>query len=404
MADSKLRLQIVTALDDAGLKATKQQIDSMEKSLTKLNNSSGGTGLSRLEKQLGSIQGPLGKLAPIFEGIGGAVAKFGVMSTAVIGAFKTGWDIGAWLWEKAIQPITGLGNKMNELKKQNQKAAKSADKLATSLESAAEASSYAFESSKQKLQDEITAIDQASKAWQNAARQKIAYMTAGQDAESQLLEWQRFQDVSTMQMYGDEEGAQQVEKIYDILKAQLDVKQKLMKFDAETLVVEKSINDQWEKREKIGEKQIAAYDNMRRKEKELAEWESDATWEKMAASNGGVQKYNRGLRIRQRAYDKAKQEYERVNNEYNNFTVDNGELETRALQRQVMASQGQLDVGKAAFAYDQSIASSGNVVGLEFTKEFAAELNASQKESADAIERAVEAGIVEGMEKIFQMK
>ena len=79
---------------------------------------------------------------------------------------------------------------------------------------------------------------------------------------------------------------------------------------------------------------------MRRKEKELAEWESDATWEKMAASNGGVQKYNRGLRIRQRAYDKAKQEYERVNNEYNNFTVDNGELETRALQRQVMASQG----------------------------------------------------------------
>ena len=279
MADSKLRLQIVTALDDAGLKATKQQIDSMEKSLTKLNNSSGGTGLSGLEKQLGSIKGPLGKLAPMFEGLGGAVAKFGVMSTAVIGAFKTGWDI-----------------------------AKSADKLATSLESAAEASSYAFESSKQKLQDEITAIDQASKAWQNAARQKIAYMTAGQDAESQLLEWQRFQDVSTMQMYGDEEGAQQVEKIYDILKAQLDVKQKLMKFDAETLVVEKSINDQWEKREKIGEKQIAAYDNMRRKEKELAEWESDATWEKMAASNGGVQKYNRGLRIRQRAYDKAKQE------------------------------------------------------------------------------------------------
>ena len=35
MADSKLRLQIVTALDNAGIKATKEQIDSLEKSIGK---------------------------------------------------------------------------------------------------------------------------------------------------------------------------------------------------------------------------------------------------------------------------------------------------------------------------------------------------------------------------------
>ena len=156
-------------------------------------------------------------------------------------------------------------------------------------------------------------------------------MTAGQDAESQLLEWQRFQDVSTMQMYGDEEGAQQVEKIYDILKAQLEVKQKLARFDAETLVVEKGINDQWEKKEKLSEKQMAAWDNMRKKEKELADWDSDATWQRIAASKGGVQKYDRGRKARQRAYEKAKREYERTEDEYNNFVVDEGELDTRAL-------------------------------------------------------------------------
>jgi hypothetical protein len=44
MADSKLRLQIVTALDAAGIKATQQQIDGLEKSLKRLNNSGGGGG------------------------------------------------------------------------------------------------------------------------------------------------------------------------------------------------------------------------------------------------------------------------------------------------------------------------------------------------------------------------
>lgn len=39
MADSKLRLQIITALDAVGLKATKAQIDGVEKSIRNVGKS-----------------------------------------------------------------------------------------------------------------------------------------------------------------------------------------------------------------------------------------------------------------------------------------------------------------------------------------------------------------------------
>ena len=37
MADAKLRLQIITALDNAGIKATKEQVSSLEKQLKSVN-------------------------------------------------------------------------------------------------------------------------------------------------------------------------------------------------------------------------------------------------------------------------------------------------------------------------------------------------------------------------------
>ena len=43
MADSKLRLQIVTALDNAGIKATKEQIENLHKELRKVNSSTAGS-------------------------------------------------------------------------------------------------------------------------------------------------------------------------------------------------------------------------------------------------------------------------------------------------------------------------------------------------------------------------
>lgn len=49
--------------------------------------------------------------------------------------------------------------------------------------------------SKDSITREIQAIDAESNAWQRATRSKIAYMTAGQDAETQMLERHRFEDM-----------------------------------------------------------------------------------------------------------------------------------------------------------------------------------------------------------------
>ena len=103
MADSKLRLQIVTALDNAGIKATKDQIESLNSTLSKTGD---GNKLGEIERTIGKMEGPLGKLQELFENCNGTIAKFGVKSLAVLAAFKAGWDIGEWINEKIINQNT----------------------------------------------------------------------------------------------------------------------------------------------------------------------------------------------------------------------------------------------------------------------------------------------------------
>ena len=119
MADSKLKLQIVTALDNAGIKATKEQIAGLEKELSKLNDN---PGLSGAEKKLGKLQGPLGKLQDMFGGLNGTIAKVGGTVTAVAAAFKAGWDIGEWLNSNVIEPLFGVKDPIEEIKKKNREA------------------------------------------------------------------------------------------------------------------------------------------------------------------------------------------------------------------------------------------------------------------------------------------
>ena len=59
----------------------------------------------------------------MFESLGGKVAKFGGIAGAVIGAFKTGWDIGSWVYEKVVTPLFKIKDPIEELKKSNKKAA-----------------------------------------------------------------------------------------------------------------------------------------------------------------------------------------------------------------------------------------------------------------------------------------
>lgn len=183
MADSKLRLQIVTALDNAGLKATKEQIDGLEKSLKNVN-AAGADGTDKLEKRLGRLPGPVGKVGGAIDALGGKIGKFGGTAMAVIGAFKIGWDIGTWLNDNVVKPLFKVKDPIEELKKENRRAREELEKFTQASDEATEHADMMAQRSKDAITREVQAINDASNAWQRAARSKIAYMTAGQDVET----------------------------------------------------------------------------------------------------------------------------------------------------------------------------------------------------------------------------
>ena len=137
MADSKLRLQIVTALDNAGLKATKDQIDGLEKSLGKLNKNGDDTN-EKLMKSLGKTPGALGKIGGAMDALGGKIGALGGQAMAVMAAWKIGWDIGTWINDHVVKPLFGIKDPIEELKKENARATKELEKFTQASDEATE--------------------------------------------------------------------------------------------------------------------------------------------------------------------------------------------------------------------------------------------------------------------------
>ena len=230
------------------MKATKEQIDGIEKSIQKTNASGG---LGNVEKQLGNMKGPLGKLGPMFEGLGGTIAKVGGIATMVIGAFKAGWDIGNWLQEHVIAPMLGLTDPIKELKKQNKELERQNKATLEAMADKAQSSAEAFAQANQRITQQVQRIDQLHQAWVKATRAKNAYMNADQDIRIQQLERERFEDVMRLEREGDVEGAEQVNALYDVYKNIMVAQQSMEKYDQETAEIEKGLTVQIEKRKQL---------------------------------------------------------------------------------------------------------------------------------------------------------
>lgn len=77
MANSELRLKIVTALDNAGIKATKDQIDGLEKQLAKVGKNSEKNGLGSLFQIFGRFPGKIGQVSRMLGGFEKSAAQAG---------------------------------------------------------------------------------------------------------------------------------------------------------------------------------------------------------------------------------------------------------------------------------------------------------------------------------------
>lgn len=230
MANNELRLKISTALDNAGIKATNEQISGLERELTKVNQK-GGDAESALRK-LGKLKGPLGPVQDALGGIGGAIGKIGGLATMAAAAFKAGWDVGTWINDKVITPLFGIKDANEELMKSNKKAAEAHKKMLEGIAQANDAADRAYARQIERLDEETKHTEALRQATLQAAKAKSELAMADQDIEMQQLNRQRWEDLTTLRDEGDEEGARQAEMIYDILMKQLEAKKALARFDA----------------------------------------------------------------------------------------------------------------------------------------------------------------------------
>lgn len=186
MADSKLRLQITTALDAAGIKATQDQIAGLEKQLSKTSQA-GGDGLTNLEKKIGKLKGPLGQVQELF---GGLAAKI----TGAIGAFSLGFEIGEKIQGWADK-LLKLEEPVEKLKKANRELAKEQERAASAIDSRLASIDASSQASIAKIDAETQRANSLRDAWNKVWKAKSDYLNAGRDVEVQQLERERFEDV-----------------------------------------------------------------------------------------------------------------------------------------------------------------------------------------------------------------
>ena len=397
--NNTLRLQIVTALDNAGIKATKEQIDSLTKSIQNVNK---GGSFDQASRGIGKMQGPLGKLQDMFKDLNGIIGKIGVSITAVAASFKAGWDVGEWIDKHVIQGLFGVKEAIDDVKKKNREVQRENEKLRKSYEESISRNEEAHARTINNLDDEAKKINNIQAAWMRANKARNDYNNANQDIEIQQLERERFEDILKLQGEGDYEGAEQANKLYDFYRKQLEAKKELQKFDQETYELQQKQIQGDEKRYQLVQKIWAQQDAVRQAEKDIKDIEDSKTG---ATSE---QEYLRQLRVAHQRHYSANRKLVGYQEELDNYDRNSStydlEMATRLKNRAVLADRLRIDIDQAAWNYDQYINQNGNSLGISFNKDYIEQLAQNSKDTANDLAEAVKIGIKEGFLATMEFK
>lgn len=278
--NNQLRLQIVTQLDAAGIKATKEQIDQLEKGIRAANSaaSDGGGKFGKLEKALGKMPGKIGGITRALGGVAGTVGM-------MIGAFTTGVEIGNKFVD--LQRKFGLlSDTSKELAANNKKYDESIRANAEALAEveAAETARYAKleAASDKRLKD----IDSETAAYFRQAAAVAGLSKAGNDAEMQQLERAKYEDMKAYADAGYTEAAEQIGRYYDVLKSELVAKRELEQFDRESLKLQKERTDEELKLAEAKQRTSDAVKRQADRDRELQSFRASHAIGGMADQNG----------------------------------------------------------------------------------------------------------------------
>ncbi len=389
---SEIRLQIVTALDAAGIKATKQQIDAMTSSVMDSNRKMGKSA-NEMAAAFGRIRGPVGKLTGAFGNLGGSLGKAVGVAGMFVGALETGIAVGTKIWE-GLEHIRKEWLKIKtvseEVVEANKRRAKEAERMDALLTKEAERTRELAQLDAERAKEAIENIKAEAEAYRVAARAKFEYQTAGMDVEYQRLEREKFEDILALQANGyDGAAVQQVEAIYDVLKAELDIKKQMAKIDAEE---EKALihrREMEERRAASEERYGAAFERVVRARNEL---EAAENWWWFDEKGNPVKGYSE--KAQERRVKRAKRELRDAERELdaadkaqfeagNALRADNTDA-VFAMKRATALDAANLARDRAAAAYDRATAN-GDALGLQFGEGYIQYLRQSTEQSYRAL-------------------
>lgn len=169
MANSTLKMEIVTALDNAGIKATEQQIAGLEKQLNNMNDKSK---MDKLERAFGGMPGKLGRIS---SALGGLAAKV----SSVMGAFAVGWEIGTKINDNIIKPLLGIKDPIEELKKHNRELKKWQEEEVNAWQKKSQLIQSTYEQQRYQIDKTVGKINQQIQSYTRLARAASDLSTAG---------------------------------------------------------------------------------------------------------------------------------------------------------------------------------------------------------------------------------
>ena len=368
---NEIKIHLSTYLKDAGIKASRQQINKLAQDVKTLNTEM-QSGTDETVRKLGKLPGAFGKIQD-------AVGGFGAKALAVIGAFKIGWDIGSWLNEKVIVPLFGIKDPIEELKRQNRELKRQAEEAARKWEEALEKWSAGWESEvrgAEKARQKIEDLTQAYLKMQ-AARERV--QSAQDDAT--LLGMQR-DKFNAMAGAATPEEATALGKYHDVLIAEEQTKQRLAEFDrraeesaAKQASAEEQLNKAVDKRSRLRQ-QMAELD------RKIAYAQSqqsveDLGWERSAKEEDRLLKRKEKL---QEQLDTASRDVRNRRADVDAMSVARG---AEAQERANIEEKAKLEVDERKKSFDDYIA----YVEQKEMEAAAQEWNRQQEEIRKAVEQ-----------------
>lgn len=383
-ANNKLRLEIVTQLDAAGIKATKEQVNQLELGVRRAGNAGADSGqkFGQLEKALGRLPGPLGKIGSSLGGLAG-------QATMVIGAFSMGVEIGNKIVEQA-QKWGLMSDPIKELVKENKEYEKQLSSLKESLAEVTDAEMKRMDAAAASAEKALKKIDAQTAAYFRQVTSLEGLKKAEGNAEMIALERSKFEDMKAYSDAGYGEAAEQIGKYYDVLEAELQAKQQIEAFDRESSKLDGE-------RVKNEEAYAVAADRAYK-----ARTKADVAADELAGFRsrygiGGNAMYDNSAdaarddeleKIANRAAkDAEKAEAELAKRGAKLETIDADQL-TRQMERANLVASGTLGVDRAAQSYDDFVSANGNPLNAEIDANWAADL-LSRTIEADQTQQAI---------------